>query len=174
MSIRLKEDDMGELDRDYKAEGISSTLNQISNMHTPIFKSLMFFCFVALCLSCGKDDPGPELSTNIIAKWQATAEQIYDCPNTADNGTRECGALSFCFVFEFKSDLSYEKRSTSNNSYIDSGTYEIEGNVVKLTRVGANFPTLAVAEINGESLTLTYNAFEAGCRTKYSYDKVVN
>jgi hypothetical protein len=114
---------------------------------------------------CGKDnDTTPQL--NLVGSWKEVRYEFIECPNEQDNLLDECGKNNNCETWQFNSDGTFKRTTTSGVS--NSATYRIVGNKVSLCYPNCLDFTFTLV---GPTLTLTEVITGSECVTRYTFSK---
>jgi len=142
--------------------------------------NLMYFTLALALLfaACKKE----EESTGVVGVWEISAFSNSNCDDPDDNGsipiTDGCidlGLFSSCTELEFKSDDTYEVRTTTTflgetETETESGTYTLSGNTITATLSDGSTSTYSY-NADGPTITSTYEDEFDGCTVQETYRK---
>lgn len=134
--------------------------------------------FTLLFAACKKDDD----SSDVVGVWEISSASNSGCNDPDDNGTLpitdgciDLGLFSSCTDLEFKSDDSYEVRTSTTvlgatEVETESGTYTLEGNTITATHEDGTTSTYTYNS-DGPTISSSYEDEFDGCTVQQTFRK---
>lgn len=137
----------------------------MKTLHIPFLAGLLF---MALILSCSKDDPKP--SGTIIGSWKFASESLTGCSDPNDNGTEYC--TTGCPILVI-TEGTWTLTDQANPSNSGAGTYTLSGNTITISvSAGSGYSGTFTYAVSETSLTFSDSNYGMGCTGNLNFTKI--